>query len=202
MSGGLPRALPRRLARDRRGATIIEFALLLPVMLLMLFSLFDLCFQVYVQSVLTGAVQRAGRDLTLEGGTPASIDAIHARVEDMVQAVMPQATVRHEQKSYSSFSTMAPERFIDANNNHIRDPGECFDDVNRNGIWDSDPAISTIGGPNDITVYTARVTYSQPFPLIPIGNFLSNDVALSSTTVFKNQPFGTQTVSPVQQICS
>jgi Flp pilus assembly protein TadG len=195
--GGFP-----RLARDRRGATIIEFALLLPVMLLMLFSLFDLCFQVYVQSVLTGAVQRAGRDLTLEGGTQASVDAIHDKVTAMVRAVMPQASVTHDQKSYSSFSAIAPERFVDANGNHLRDPGECFDDVNHNGIWDTDPVISTIGGPNDITVYTAHVAYSQPFPLIPMRGVISNDVALSSTTVFKNQPFGTQTVSPVQQICS
>ena len=53
--------------RDRRGVTVVEFALVAPVMLLMIMGLGELAYEGYVESVLTGAVQKAGRDSTIQG---------------------------------------------------------------------------------------------------------------------------------------
>ena len=67
----------RRLGRDRRGVTAIEFAFVAPVMCLLLLGLCDLTYQSYVQSIVTGALQKAGRDSTIQGAASrgAAIDA-------------------------------------------------------------------------------------------------------------------------------
>ena len=61
-----------RLRRDRRGVTVVEFAFVLPVMLVLMMGMMELGYQAYVQSVITGAVQKAGRDSGIQGATPAS----------------------------------------------------------------------------------------------------------------------------------
>ena len=48
--------LLRRLRRDRSAVTIVEFAMIAPVMLLLLLGLFDLGYRTYATSVLQGAL--------------------------------------------------------------------------------------------------------------------------------------------------
>ena len=67
------------LGRDHRGVSTIEFALLAPVLFLVLLGLFDLMYAVYVRSVLEGAVVKAGRDSALENNA-ADQNAIDAKV--------------------------------------------------------------------------------------------------------------------------
>ena len=55
----------QRLRTDCRGATIIEFAIVAPVMMFLLMGLGDLLYQLYLQSILDGALQKAGRDSTI-----------------------------------------------------------------------------------------------------------------------------------------
>ena len=66
--------LAPRLRRDRRGATIMEFAIVSPVMLLLLMGLSDMLYQQYAQSILTGAVQKAGRASTIQGADTSDVD--------------------------------------------------------------------------------------------------------------------------------
>ena len=78
----------RDLVRDREGVTIVEFAIVAPVMLTLIFGVLDLGHGLYMQSVLQGAVQSAGRDSGLEGAS-GSQAAIDEHVIDSVKAVMP-----------------------------------------------------------------------------------------------------------------
>ncbi|MBN8847181.1 MAG: pilus assembly protein, partial [Sphingomonas sp.] len=97
-------ALLHRLRRDRRGATIVEFAIVAPVMLLLLMGLADVIYQGYVQSALTGAVQKAARDATIEGnGNVQNTDALDAKVQAMVRKIAPAATFSSTRKSYAYF---------------------------------------------------------------------------------------------------
>ena len=48
--------------KDQDGATLVEFALVSPVMLFMMMGVFDVGYGVYMRSVLDGAIQKAGRD--------------------------------------------------------------------------------------------------------------------------------------------
>lgn len=64
----------RHLRRDQAGATIVEFAFVLPVMVLLLMGLGEILYQEYAQSVLTGALQKAGRDSTIQSADTSAVD--------------------------------------------------------------------------------------------------------------------------------
>lgn len=190
-----------RLLRDRRGVTVVEFAFVLPVMLVLMMGMMELGYQAYVQSVITGAVQKAGRDSGIQGATPASIDA---RVLAQVQAVAPGAAFAAgypTRRSYTSFSAVAPEPFVDTNGNGVRDPGECYTDVNGNGQWDADAGRAGQGGPNDVTVYTAAITYGRLFPVTRLFGW-PGTATLSATTTLMNQPYATQNIPSPATICT
>lgn len=196
----MKRARLRSLARDRRGATALEFAIVAPVMLLMIMGLGDTLYQVYVQSILNGALQKAARDSAIEGGasTTATIDA---SVIAMVRTIAPKASYTSVRESYSSFSNIAPEPFTDTNGNGVRDPGECFTDINGNGTWDANPGVAGQGGADDVTMYTFTVTYPRLFPLGALIGWSTNQT-ISSMSLLKNQPYATQTVTAPTTICA
>ena len=189
-----------RVLRDPRGTTVIEFAMIAPVMLLMLMGLMELLYQVYVQPIFDGAMQKAGRDSSLESNVVAGGE-LDDKVEAMVRSIAKDATFTSERKSYSTFALVKPETFNDKNGNKQRDPGECFDDVNNNGVWDVDPGRQSQGGANDVTKYTMTVTYNHLFPIQKMLGW-SDTVTLTSTTLLKNQPYKTQTVPTIPSVCT
>jgi Flp pilus assembly protein TadG len=194
------RRLLVRLAGDRRGAAAIEFAILAPVMLTLMMGMMELAYQAYVQAAVTGAVQKAGRDSAIQGATPATIDA---KVLSQIQAVAKGATFTSgfpSRLNYSSFSTIAPEPFVDTNNNGVRDAGECYTDVNGNGRWDDDAGRTGQGGANDVTVYTVSVDYGRLFPVARWFGW-AGTATLSASTTLMNQPYASQTVNNPPTLC-
>ena len=194
------RALLHRLRADRRGVTAIEFAFVAPVMCLLIMGLCELTYQCYVQSILTGAMQKAGRDSTIQDSVTKT-GAINAAVMDQVWRVARNATYVPSRKSYGQFSDIKPEAFQDNNNNNSYDAAtECFTDVNGNGTWDTDPGTLGQGGANDVVVYTIAVTYPR---LFPVGGLLgwAPTETISSSTVLKNQPYATQSTYTAKQVC-
>lgn len=189
---------PHRLLRDRRGVAATEFAILAPVLVMMLLGLMDLSYQAYARAVLEGAIQKAGRDSGIEGATTATIDA---KVEAAVKQVANRATVTFDRRSYSTFGNIRPERFTDTNGNGIRDATECYDDVNANMRWDADPGREGQGGANDVTLYTVTATYPRIFPLGKLLGWSSTET-VSAKTLLKNQPFATQSIPTVVVRCS
>ncbi|MES3152051.1 TadE/TadG family type IV pilus assembly protein [Sphingomonas faeni] len=202
--------LRTRLAKDRRGATLIEFALVCPVMLLIMMGLGDLLYQAYAQSILNGAIQKAARDSTIEGGA-SNAAAIDGQVITLMTPLMknlanncaasgPTGTWCSTRKSYDTFSEVAPEPFTDTNSNGVRDPGECYTDVNGNGAWDADPGLNGQGGASAVTLYTMTITYPRLFPVAGLMK-LSPTQTITATTLLKNQPYAGQTVSANATIC-
>lgn len=178
-----------RLRRDARGATIVEFALIAPVLLLTLLGLFDLGYNTYTSSVLQGAIVKAARGSTIEGATPATLDA---KVEAAIRDVAPNATVTFERKSYTNFSDVGvPEDFTDLNGDGTCNNGEPFEDANNNGTWDLDRGKSGGGGARDAVLYTVSVSYPRAFPL---GTFVGipGTHQMQSQTVLRNQPWDEQ----------
>jgi Flp pilus assembly protein TadG len=187
-------------ARNTRGATAIEFAIIAPVMILLLMGIGDLSYQIYAQSILSGSLQKAGRDSTIQGA-PNNTAAIDQKVTDMVKTIAGNATIAFSRKNYDSFSLIKPEPFTDSNGNGVRDPKECFTDVNGNGSWDADPGIQGQGGANDITVYTVTVTYPRIFPVAKLFGWSANQT-ISASTLLKNQPYASQSVITPKQVCT
>ncbi|MXP28518.1 pilus assembly protein [Porphyrobacter algicida] len=202
----------KSIARDRSAIAAVEFAFVAPVMIVLIMGFLDLTYQIYAQSILTGAVQQAGRNSGIEGGATTS-SAIDTRVVDLVSPVIPHlqqscgtnhggdTTWCSTRKNYDSFSAIAPEPFTDSNHNGMRDPGECFTDINNNGSWDSDPSLSGQGGASDVAVYTMVINYPRLFPLYGLIG-LPQEVTLSATTLLKNQPYATQQTTPAPTVCT
>lgn len=190
----------RSLRRDTRGTTIVEFAIVSPVMILMMMGLGDLGYQVYAQSILNGAMQKAGRDSAIQGGAN-NTTALDAKVTAMVKNIAKNATITFTRKSYSTFSVIKPEPFTDTNGNGVRDPGECYTDINGNNQWDADPGNNGQGGANDVTVYTATVTYPHLFPVTGFFGWPATQTIVAST-LLKNQPYASQTVVTPATVCT
>lgn len=190
----------RRLAGDRRGISAVEFGMLAPVLVLMLMGLGDLTYRAYVQVILDGAMQKAGRDSTIQGAS-ANIAALDAAVEAQVKDVARTATFATTRHSYTTFSNVAPEPFTDGNSNGVRDAGECFADINGNGSWDADPGRDGLGGASDVVVYTKSVTYTRLFPMAGLMGWPDTQT-VRSQTLLKNQPYATQNTTTPATVCT
>lgn len=189
-----------KLSRDSAGATIVEFAIVAPVFLLLLLGVFDLGHRIYAQTVLQGAVNQAGRNAGLESGADA-MSAIDGAVRTQVAKIVPQGAVLTSRRNYQSFNDVnKPEDFVDANGNGAYDPEECFTDVNGNAAWDEDRGAEGLGGADDVVLYTATLQYDS---LVPLMGFLggSDRRNIAASTILRNQPFGDQAVRPEEQIC-
>lgn len=182
----------KRLAADERGATLVEFAFVAPILMTMIMGIFDMAHTQYTSALVNGAMQKAGRDLTLEsaGSQQSNIDQ---SVIDAVSTVAPSnATVTLEKLSHFDFSDIGEaEDFDDANGNGVCDNNELFEDDNGNGQWDADKGQSGIGGARDAVLYTATVTYPRLFPMAEMVG-LSKTVTVQTSTVLRNQPFDEQ----------
>jgi hypothetical protein len=190
----------RKLLASDKGAAIMEFAMVAPVMMLMLVGFFDIGHSLYVQSVLTGAVNKAGRDNTIEGSDTSAIDA---QVQGQVKPVAGgYADFESERLSYTNFSEVGlAEEYVDANANDEYDVGECYEDMNGNAQWDADMGTIGQGGASDVVLYRMTVSYPRMFPM---AGFLGWDenVSISASTVLRNQPYGAQTDTPSVTICT
>lgn len=181
-----------QLRRDQDGATLTEFGFVAPVLILMIMGIFDLGHTQYTTALVNGAMQKAGRDLTLEsaGSRESTIDAA---VIDQVQNVVPgTATVELIKVSNFDFSDIGePEEFTDENGDGVCNNNEVFADQNDNGQWDPDRGKVGIGGARDAVLYTAVVTYPRLFPMAGLAG-LPENVEVRASTVLRNQPFDEQ----------
>ncbi len=181
----------RTLRSDHSGVAMVEFALIAPVLILTLLGLFDLSYNIYASSVLEGAIQKAGRDATLEGAATRST-AIDDHMREVVLNLVPTATVEFDRHFYADFDDVRrPEDFTDGNGDGQCNNGEPFEDVNRNSLWDADRGQSGVGGARDAVLYTVTVTYPRRFPYMTIIGF-SDTVVARAQTVLRNQPYGPQ----------
>lgn len=183
--------LPACMAKCTRGATIVEFALVAPLFLMMLFAVFDTGMKVYASSVLQGAMQRVGRDFSMEDAYSRSTQ-LENLVKSEVGTVVPGAQFTFTRNSYFDFADIGQaEKFDDINLDGQCNANEPFEDANANGHWDTDRGRSGNGGARDAVVFTATVTYRR---LLPLGALMgwSATEELRAVTVLRNQPYDEQ----------
>ncbi|MCI4589966.1 pilus assembly protein [Sphingobium sp. BYY-5] len=183
----------RLLLGDRRGASVPEFALILLPLCFILFGGLEMGYQIYVRSVMLGALERASRLTTVQ-----TVDSttIESDIETTIKRVVPSASVETTKSSFYQYSNInAMERLTkDANGNGVLDSGDCWEDVNNNGIRDvATTGLNGIGGADDIVRYNTVVTYNRILPLfrfIGIGNIAT----LTASTMMRRQPYEVQTI--------
>lgn len=200
------RQLLPRLRRDDRGISAVEFGLIGPVVVLLLLGALDMGHTLYMQSVLQGALQKAGRDSSLETGTEtAKQTSIDGKVRASVQSLAKDATVtisRRFFRDYTKAAQAVAEPYTDTNANGTCDAGEPYQDNNNNSSWDKDGGDAGQGGAKDTVVYTADVSYPRLFPMAKLMGLPAN-VQIRASTFLVNQPYGDQDSysTPVARNC-
>ncbi len=198
----------RTIRRNQSGTSITEFGLIAPVVLIMLLGTYDVGHEMYVKSVLNGALQEVGRNSALEGATNADQRAeIDERLTQSVKGVVPNAEVEVTRRYYKTFSQAAAAQAEDVieddeDANNQCDEGESFMDANHNGKWDKDGGTDGQGGAKDVVIIGVTLRYDRLFPSASFIGY-GSDVILVSDSVIANQPYGQQTqfAPPVPVAC-
>ena len=179
------------LRRQEDGVTVVEFAMLAPVMLLLLAGTIEAAHFLLVQTTLEGAVSDAARAsavaLTLNEDERDA--AMRARITDIMDSfpVAEGEEMEIVTQVYRTFSGATPEGFEDLNGNGAYDDGELFADRNRNGVRDmAMPTGGRMGDVGDV------VSYSVTYPVDPFFPFLEGvfgtPLDLTGNAVARNEP--------------
>ncbi len=194
------RPLMARLARARDGATIIEFAMILPALCMILLGTFELGYRMYVSSVLQGALHEAARLATV-GNVP--IADIDSHVKGRLQAFHHQATITTQFNSYTEFSHVAVPETITQDTAPVGqyNVGDCYEDYNNNQRFDLDRGRNNLGQADDIVRYQASISYPR---LFPVGGFFgwSDTDTITANTMLRNQPYAGRVIAAPTVRCS
>ncbi|MES1153276.1 MAG: TadE/TadG family type IV pilus assembly protein [Dongia sp.] len=191
----------RPFVRDRRGAVAIEYALLLPVLLLFSFGILEVSLCMASLATLEGGLKQASRfGITSQtpddnvftdngGALAAQVPTAFAGRDNRTKMIMAILNVNTlnlidlntadlKTQTFDSFSQIQTgEPFTDANNNGTWDPGESFSDTNCNKTRDGPGAKSGgSGAAADAGASGAIVVYTVTYNwrvITPIvGKFL------------------------------
>ena len=100
MLPGQSKPFRRSLAADAQGATVVEFAIVAPVLVLILMFLFDMGYYLYARAILGGEVQAAGRASALETATDTNRALLDASVETAVKNLVGGGTFTFDIPTY------------------------------------------------------------------------------------------------------
>lgn len=180
-------------SKDDSGSSLVEFAVIAPVLLAFTIGLVDLGYTGFTQVSLDSAVAQAARDAiaTSKGciDNEARVETIKDSITESMKGFLKTADPEITVKSYADFNSVhPPEPFTDTNGNGKYDQGEPFDDIFiQNSTWDDDPGqIDNAGGPGGIVMYTAKFHLKRIVPPIRYLEF-SNPV-LQASTIVRNEP--------------
>lgn len=186
-----------------QGASVLEFALISPVVIFMVIGTMDIGQSYFVRAALDGAAQEAARSSSLESAKdPERQAAINERLKAAVLPIAPGATIVPQRRYYENFAkadSRQPEVINEiGRENRTCDRGETFVDANGNGVWDADGGSDGQGGARDVTVIRYTVTYQRLFPMARLVGWPST-VTLQSNSILANQPYGDQRTNPTPQ---
>ena len=178
----------KRLARDARGAAIVEFALVAPTTILLMMGVFELGHTMYVQSIVNGAMQEAGRDSTIEN---AQLSAIEDKARNRIGTISPNAEISFKRAFHSSYALIDRyEPFNDLDGDGRCNNGDPFEDLNGNGIRDRARGQDGQGDARDVVVFQVDVVYKRMFPMPSLSGW-SETNTVTGRTLLRNQPFNT-----------
>ena len=183
----------RSILADTGGATIVEFAFVAPILVMTLLGLFDLGYKSYVASNLQGALHEAARMGTVGDKTTAQIDT---HIQNRLREFSRGATITITHKAYLDFSGVQVPETITNDTVPIGsyNVGDCYQDANANGVYDTDRGRSGMGSSEDVLHYSITMSYPRLFPLTRLMGLSSTDTVTSST-VFRNQPYGSRSTA-------
>ncbi len=182
----------RRFRSGCGGTTIVEFALIAPVLMFMIVGIIELGLLLTAQTILDNAAFAASRAGKTGYSTSSSTQSqlILAAVRKATADYLDPSKITLNSKAYSDYGSIGkPEPFTDSNNNGVRDAGEAFTDVNGNGTYDKDQGASGYGSSGQIVVYEANYDWSLVTPYVKRFVGTNGVVRVTSRIVVKNEPY-------------
>ena len=184
--------------RDDRGAALVEFAVVAPVMLLAMLGTTSLAYRQYDIVMLQGALQEASRDGTLESGgvvgADATLDALVRTNFQRVNTQLPDSAFTFTRRNFRNFTAAGQLEPSTGPGGRCAPPAGSttytYVDINNSNSWD-DGALNGQGGAQDVVLYTVRVSYPAVFP-VPGVTGLNGTQTLTASTVLRNQPYNNQ----------
>lgn len=188
-------SLPRAVRRDERGAAIMEFGFVAPVMFLMIMAGFDAGYSIYLRSVASGTLEARARAASLDGATESQFDEeIREAMYDVLPAYAEgDDSIILTKRNYTDYSRIdAAEKITsDANSNGVLDIGDCWLDEDGNGEYGTNEGADGLGGADDGVYYTVTLQFPRLFPLASMIG-LPEEQSVTVKTLVINQPYGTQ----------
>ncbi|WP_150292262.1 TadE/TadG family type IV pilus assembly protein [Sphingobium estronivorans] len=189
------------LKRDERGATLMEFGLIATPLCLMLMGIGDLGYQSYLRAVTQGVLDRAARSASVGALNSTAVDSY---IDQQMQAINTKnGTTSVVKKSYYNFSKIGkPEKITtDTVPLGVYNPGDCYEDANNNGAYDTDMGSAGLGGADDTVYYQVTITMPRLFPMASLLGWSANQSA-TATAVIRNQPWANQTAQSTTVRCT
>lgn len=174
-----------------RGVTAIEFAIIAPVLFLLLMGTLEFLLMMYITTVLEGATglgSRLGRTGYTEGDRE---QFIRTSIAERAPFLDPDQLTIYS-AAYTSFDDIGqPEPCIPPETpNCVGGIGgvDC-QDINGNGVCDADMGRSGAGGPGDVVVYFVNYPWTVFTPIVQ--NFIGEDGIwqASAVAVARNESF-------------
>lgn len=181
---------------DERGATAVELAFIALPLFGALLGVIDFGYRMYLGAVVEGTVHRAARLATV-GDLPS--EDVDTYIRGQLETFSAHAAIDIEKKSYSEYSGVGKPEKITSDTHPFGEynVGDCYEDANGNGQYDTDGGRSGLGSSDDIVYYSVTATFNRIVPLTKIFGFSPTETVTSST-VLRNQPYAAQTVPTVK----
>jgi hypothetical protein len=180
--------------RDSAGVTIVEFAFVAPVMLVLLGGLLELGYVAFARSTLESAIldaSRTARVAECPGEAAALIEAELVSRMAVVASHDGQPPVLAVRAYGGEFGNVGnPEPFNDLDANGSFDAGEPFTDLNGNGGWDADMGkAGDYGSFGEVVEFTATFKVASLLPFVAARiNGNAGFYPISAETVVRNEP--------------
>ena len=182
----------RKFKKAQSGVTAVEFAVIAPVMLLLLCGIIEFAVIMMVYNVMEGATavsSRLGKTGYITGGLTRQ-QTILNEITNRAGTLLDSTKLTVTSKFYKQYDQINdPEPYIDANGNASYNVGETYTDINGNGKWDPDMGASGYGSAGDVVVYS--VSYPWPVSTPVISQLIATNGIFTITTnaVVKNEPY-------------
>lgn len=170
------------------GVAALEFAFILPVLLLFVLGSIESAVVLFIRSSMESAVLEASRYGITVGDGESRVETILRIVEERTYGLLDPDKITLETLVYGDFDDVGkPEPYVDANGNGFHDTGESFTDVNGNAQWDADMGAAGLGGGGDVVVY--RLTYAWGIVTPMLREAMGDSVVNVASVAVRNEPF-------------
>lgn len=178
----------RKNTPGQKGSVAVEFALVAPVVVILIIGVIEVATAMAVSTFLEGGLREASRfGVTGSQGAGGRLARIQQIMADHSFGLITANDIALDTRVYGSFAQIGDEEYTDTNGDGAYSPGEPFIDRNGNGAWTPDSGTPGLGQGNDIVVY--RASYDWGFLTGLLRPVMGNSITFTSAIAVRNEPF-------------